>query len=76
MKILYNKYIQKLLGAAIERKPKIENVNVAGGRLIREAKVKICMTVSGVNESKCIQTVGIEKQLEKKTRDSIQAKDH
>ncbi|XP_043072289.1 dystonin isoform X9 [Drosophila grimshawi] len=30
--------LDKLLGAAIERKPKIENVNVAGGRLIREAK--------------------------------------
>ena len=30
---------KKLLGAAIERKPKIENVNVAGGRLIRESKV-------------------------------------
>ncbi|KRJ99250.1 uncharacterized protein Dyak_GE13333, isoform G [Drosophila yakuba] len=31
--------LDKLLGAAIERKPKIENVNVAGGRLIREAKI-------------------------------------
>ncbi|XP_017129679.1 microtubule-actin cross-linking factor 1 isoform X33 [Drosophila elegans] len=30
--------LDKLLGAAIERKPKIENVNVTGGRLIREAK--------------------------------------
>lgn len=30
---------KKLLGAAIERKPKIENVNLAGGKLIREAKV-------------------------------------
>lgn len=28
-----------MLGAAIERKPKIENVNLAGGKLIREAKV-------------------------------------
>lgn len=69
MKILYTIYIQKLLGAAIERKPKIENVNVAGGRLIREAKVKICMTVSGVNELLYIQKVDLEKKLKKKSRD-------
>ncbi|XP_046810529.1 dystonin isoform X40 [Lucilia cuprina] len=31
--------LDKLLGAAIERKPKIENVNLAGGKLIREAKI-------------------------------------
>ncbi|XP_055855331.1 dystonin isoform X50 [Episyrphus balteatus] len=30
--------LDNLLGAAIERKPKIENVNVTGGRFIREAK--------------------------------------
>ncbi|XP_055390516.1 dystonin isoform X44 [Condylostylus longicornis] len=30
--------IDNLLGQAIERKPKIEQVNIAGGRLIREAK--------------------------------------
>lgn len=30
-----------MLGAAIERKPKIEQVNKDGGRLIREAKVRI-----------------------------------
>lgn len=69
MKILYTIYIQKLLGAAIERKPKIENVNVAGGRLIREAKVKICMTVSVVNELLYIQKVDLEKKLKKETRD-------
>lgn len=68
MKILYTIYIQKLLGAAIERKPKIENVNVAGGRLIREAKVKICMTVSGVNELLYIQKVDLEKKLKKEAR--------
>lgn len=28
-----------MLGAAIERKPKIEQVNKDGGRVIREAKV-------------------------------------
>lgn len=28
-----------MLGAAVERRPKIEQVNVTGGRLIREAKV-------------------------------------
>ncbi|XP_055390510.1 dystonin isoform X38 [Condylostylus longicornis] len=31
--------IDNLLGQAIERKPKIEQVNIAGGRLIREAKI-------------------------------------
>ncbi|XP_037953237.1 dystonin isoform X24 [Teleopsis dalmanni] len=31
--------LDKLLGAAIEQKPKIEHVNLAGGRLIREAKI-------------------------------------
>ncbi|XP_055855310.1 microtubule-actin cross-linking factor 1 isoform X30 [Episyrphus balteatus] len=31
--------LDNLLGAAIERKPKIENVNVTGGRFIREAKI-------------------------------------
>ncbi|XP_016942962.3 microtubule-actin cross-linking factor 1 isoform X38 [Drosophila suzukii] len=40
--------LDKLLGAAIERKPKIENVNVAGGRLIREAKIY---------DSKCLRFV-------------------
>ncbi|XP_054739785.1 dystonin isoform X18 [Anastrepha obliqua] len=30
--------LDKLLGAAEERKPKVENVNIEGGRLIREAK--------------------------------------
>lgn len=28
-----------MLGSAIERKPKVEQVNLTGGRLIREAKV-------------------------------------
>lgn len=28
-----------MLGTAIERKPKVEQVNVTGGRLLREAKV-------------------------------------
>lgn len=28
-----------MLGKAIERKPKVEQVNVTGGRLLREAKV-------------------------------------
>ncbi|XP_037914658.1 microtubule-actin cross-linking factor 1 isoform X36 [Hermetia illucens] len=31
--------LDNLLGAAIERKPKIEQVNLTGGRLIREAKI-------------------------------------
>ncbi|XP_053967039.1 microtubule-actin cross-linking factor 1 isoform X18 [Anastrepha ludens] len=31
--------LDKLLGAAEERKPKVENVNIEGGRLIREAKI-------------------------------------
>ncbi|XP_017463645.1 PREDICTED: microtubule-actin cross-linking factor 1 isoform X3 [Rhagoletis zephyria] len=31
--------LDKLLEAAEERKPKVENVNIAGGRLIREAKI-------------------------------------
>ncbi|XP_020715273.1 microtubule-actin cross-linking factor 1 isoform X6 [Ceratitis capitata] len=31
--------LDKLLDAAVERKPKIENVNLAGGRIIREAKI-------------------------------------
>lgn len=28
-----------MLGSAIERKPKVEQVNLTGGRLLREAKV-------------------------------------
>ncbi|XP_067629133.1 dystonin isoform X3 [Eurosta solidaginis] len=31
--------LDKLLGSAVERKPKIENVSTNGGRLIREAKI-------------------------------------
>lgn len=31
--------MQAMLGAAVERAPKIEQVNLNGGRLIREAKV-------------------------------------
>ncbi|XP_065369775.1 dystonin isoform X12 [Calliphora vicina] len=46
--------LDKLLGAAIERKPKIENVNLAGGKLIREAKQavfeKFNMCEENVNE--------------------------
>lgn len=34
-----NIIMQHMLGAAVERRPKIEQVNVTGGRLIREAKV-------------------------------------
>ena len=32
-----------MLGTAVERKPKIEQVNLTGGRLIREAKVCRCL---------------------------------
>ncbi|XP_075166809.1 dystonin-like protein short stop isoform X24 [Haematobia irritans] len=46
--------LDKLLGAAIEQKPKIENVNLAGGKLIREAKQavfeKFNMCEENVNE--------------------------
>ncbi|XP_020715279.1 dystonin isoform X15 [Ceratitis capitata] len=46
--------LDKLLDAAVERKPKIENVNLAGGRIIREAKQavfeKFNICEEGVNE--------------------------
>lgn len=29
-----------MLGQAVERKPKVEQVNATGGRLLREAKVR------------------------------------
>lgn len=32
-------HVKNMLGSAIERKPKVEQVNVTGGRLLREAKV-------------------------------------
>lgn len=31
--------VKNMLGSAIERKPRVEQVNVTGGRLLREAKV-------------------------------------
>lgn len=34
--------IQDMMGAVVERTPKIEQVNLTGGRLIREAKVICC----------------------------------
>jgi hypothetical protein len=34
-----NRNVKNMLGSAIERKPKVEQVNVTGGRLLREAKV-------------------------------------
>jgi len=33
------KNLKNMLGSAVERKPKVEQVNVTGGRLLREAKV-------------------------------------
>ena len=33
------KNLKNMLGSAVERKPKMEQVNVTGGRLLREAKV-------------------------------------
>lgn len=33
--------IKDLLGKAVERTPQIEQVNLNGGRLLREAKVRI-----------------------------------
>ena len=32
--------LKNMLGQAIERKPKVEQVNATGGRLLREAKVR------------------------------------
>lgn len=34
--------VQDMMGAVVERTPKIEQVNLTGGRLIREAKVMCC----------------------------------
>lgn len=39
-----------MLGAAVERTPKIEQVNLNGGRLIREAKV--CSVLCAICEHK------------------------
>lgn len=33
------KNLKNMLGSAVERKPKVEQVNVTGGRLLRESKV-------------------------------------
>lgn len=37
-----------MLGTAVERKPKIEQVNLTGGRLIREAKVCRCLIANKI----------------------------
>lgn len=36
-----------MLGQAVERKPKVEQVNMTGGRLLREAKV--CLPLLPIN---------------------------
>jgi hypothetical protein len=36
--------VKNMLGSAVERKPKVEQVNVTGGRLLREAKVRSAIT--------------------------------
>lgn len=49
------KKIKNLLGAAVERTPKIEKVNLNGGRLIREAKV--CLQIFNnkeITHKKCV----------------------
>lgn len=39
---------KNMLGTAVERKPKIEQVNLTGGRLIREAKVCRCLNANKI----------------------------
>lgn len=41
--------LQNLLTSVVERTPKIEKVNVDGGRFIREAKVTIRMITGFIN---------------------------
>lgn len=56
-KKICNQTQKKLLGAAIERKPKIENVNLAGGKLIREAKVNDNTTWTVFSKKKTTSTL-------------------
>lgn len=42
-----------MLGTAIEKKPKIEQVNLTGGRLLREAKVCYVQKKKKMKNSLC-----------------------
>lgn len=48
-----------MLGAAVERTPKIEQVNLNGGRLIREAKVR-SEALKRFNRQKLLAIVALE----------------
>lgn len=48
-----------MLGAAVERTPKIEQVNLNGGRLIREAKVR-SEALKRFNSQKLLAIVALE----------------